>query len=72
MPDVRHINDLGSPPSFDALTWSENQNTPVGVWHSVPTNNFLNLESDAVSQLRERAISRYLNALQLLEIEKRR
>ncbi len=25
VPDVRHINDMGSPPNFDDATWSEEQ-----------------------------------------------
>jgi hypothetical protein len=68
VPDVRHIHDLGSPPQFDALVWSENQNTPVGVWHNVPTNGFLNVKTDSVKALKELIETRYLNALKRFKI----
>lgn len=69
VPDVRHIKDLGAPPQFDALTWSEDQNTPIGVWHNVPTNGFLNLDREAIKTLRDLIEKRYLNVLKLMGIE---
>lgn len=69
VPDVRHIQDLGSPLEFRALTWSEKQNTPVGVWHNVPTNGFLNLNYASVQSLTELIKNRYLNALRMIGIE---
>lgn len=71
VPDVRHIDDLGAAPSFEAKTWVEHQNTPVGVWHNVPTNGYLRLEAFPVRALRQLVEERYLNALRLLGIDSR-
>lgn len=67
VPDVRHVRDMGKAPRFDHDTWSEDQIAPVGVWHRVPTNNFLNLEADVVKELRAAIENRYLSALSALE-----
>jgi hypothetical protein len=68
VPDVRHINDLGGAPDFEAGTWAETQYTPVGVWHNVPTNGYLSLDSSPVRALRRLVEERYLNALRLLGV----
>jgi len=66
VPDVRHVEDLGSVPEFDDATWSEQQITPVGVWHRVPTNNYLDIQVAPVQRLRALIESRYLNVLTAL------
>jgi len=66
VPDVRHINDMGSPPNFDDATWSEEQIPAVGVWHSVPTNGYLHLKAPSVMTLRHLIEQRYLNVLRTL------
>lgn len=63
VPDVRHIHDMGKPQHFNDATWSEEQIPAVGVWHSVPTNGFLNLETPSVNSLRRLVEERYLHAL---------
>jgi len=70
VPDVRHIEDMGSPPRFEDNSWSEEQIPAVGVWHSVPTNGFLNLEVTSVKLLRQLIEQRYLHALTILGGEK--
>lgn len=69
VPDVRHINDMGFPTTFADATWSEEQIPAVGVWHSVPTNGFLNLETPAVGALTKLIRERYMNALGLLGVD---
>jgi len=66
VPDVRHINSMGSPPRFEDDNWSEEQIPAVGVWHSVPTNSFLELEAASVKKLRTLIEDRYLNALSVV------
>jgi hypothetical protein len=67
VPDRRHVEDLGSAPKFDDLTWSEEQEPAVGVWHRVPTNNFLSRPVECVQQLRAIIEERYLFALEATE-----
>lgn len=52
VPDERHINKLGNPITFKDEVWRETQIPAIGVWHRVPTNNFLNIEHDAVKKIR--------------------
>jgi hypothetical protein len=66
VPDVRHVYDMGTPPDFTHVTWSEEQLTPVGVWHRVPTNNYLDLAVESVHRLRGIVEERYMNALMAL------
>ena len=66
VPDVRHISDMGSTPQFDDPTWSETQIPAVGVWHSVPTKNYLELEAPSVKVLKRLIEQRYLNAIAML------
>jgi hypothetical protein len=63
VPDRRHIQDMGSAPKFDDLTWSEEQEPATGIWHRVPTNNFLSRPAECVKQLRAIIEERYLFAL---------
>lgn len=63
VPDVRHIHDMGTPRNFRDTTWSEEQIPAVGVWHSVPTNGFLKLDTPSVGTLRGLIEERYLHAL---------
>lgn len=53
VPDERHVHDLGSVPEFPGDSWKEPRGPAVGVWHRVPTNNFLNLDTSCVRWLRE-------------------
>lgn len=52
VPDERHIEDMGSVPEFPTDNWREIHKPAVGVWHRVPTNNFLDLEAPCVAELR--------------------
>lgn len=63
VPDERHINQLGTPPEAIEQMWIESAIPAVGVWHRVPTNQFLNLETDAVKRLNTLILSRYRHAL---------
>lgn len=64
VPDVRHIHDLGSPPSFADDSWTEDQPlAAVGVWHQVPTNSFLDLPAEPVRRLRALIESAYAETL---------
>jgi len=63
VPDVRHVNDLGKPPTFAEDHWMERQAPAVGVWHQVPTNQFLSLDTPAVRRLRGLVEAAYLKGL---------
>jgi hypothetical protein len=63
VPDRRHVEDLGQAPEFSDDLWSETQVTPVGIWHRVPTNNFLDVQAECVKRLRSIIEERYLFAL---------
>lgn len=52
VPDERHVDDLGSVPEFPGDSWKEIHSPAVGVWHRVPTNNFLNIDAPSISWLR--------------------
>mgnify|MGYP005685766071 CR=1 FL=1 len=66
VPDERHIDDMGDPPEPTPDAWCEDQIPPVGVWHRVPTNGFLGLDTPAVSRLRALIESHYQHALEHL------
>jgi|SRR5215510_1422425 len=53
VPDIRHLEDLGSVPTFPDTAWKEPQKPAVGVWHRVPTNSFLNITDPNVTRLRD-------------------
>ena len=63
VPDVRHINDMGNPPEVEYSFWKENHNPAIGVWHRVPTNNFLSLKTDSVIRLKSLIEELYIYAL---------
>ncbi len=67
VPDVRHIHDLGVPPDQPPDAWCERQTAAVGVWHRVPTNQYLSLQTDAIARLRCLVEYHYCRAL--LEVE---
>jgi hypothetical protein len=67
VPDVRHVHTMGNPPHFTDSTWSEQQIPAVGIWHRVPTNGFLGLDTTAVRMLRQIIEERYLCALATLD-----
>ncbi|MEC7518675.1 MAG: putative 2OG-Fe(II) oxygenase [Myxococcota bacterium] len=53
VPDEKHAEDLGhAPPDWHPHSFTEAHPPAVGIWHCVPTNQFLDLEADAVRQLR--------------------
>jgi len=51
VPDERHVDELGTKRDFTAPTWKETQIPAVGIWHSVATNNILNIQEDPIIQL---------------------
>lgn len=63
VPDTRHVHDLGDPPAEQSNHWKEAQPTAVGIWHRVPTNQFLSLKTAAVVRLRKLIEARYLGAI---------
>jgi len=63
VPDRRQAQTLGNPPESRDDIWSETQSTPVGIWHRVPTNNFLDQPAECVVRLRRILEERYLFAL---------
>lgn len=69
VPDTRHVHDLGNPPTERPSYWKEIQPTAVGIWHRVPTNGFLNLQTAAVERLRRLITARYLSALSALGVD---
>lgn len=52
VPDERHLEDMGSVPDFPGSSWRELHKPAVGVWHRVPTNNFLDVEAPCLSRFR--------------------
>jgi hypothetical protein len=52
VPDVRHHADMGKAIEFDDDSWSETQIPAIGVWHCVPTNNFLEDPAEPVQRLK--------------------
>jgi hypothetical protein len=67
VPDRRHIGDMGSKRIFDDLTWSEKQEPAIGIWHNVPTNNFLSRPAGCIARLRAIIVERYLWAVETTE-----
>lgn len=63
VPDRRHVHDLGSPPESLDSVWSESQLPPVGIWHRVPTNSFLQVSAGCVERLCRIIEDRYLFAI---------
>jgi hypothetical protein len=53
VPDERHLEDLGSVPTFPGTAWREPQRPAVGVWHRVRTNDFLNVADPSVERFRD-------------------
>ncbi|GAB5546417.1 MAG: hypothetical protein SangKO_061770 [Sandaracinaceae bacterium] len=53
VPDERHAASIGNaPPKWDAHSFTEARPPAVGIWHCVPTNQFLDLEDEPVRTLR--------------------
>jgi Putative 2OG-Fe(II) oxygenase len=69
VPDVRHVKDLGSPFHFPDPTWREEHLPAIGVWHQVPTNAYLKLDTPCVQRLTTLIEARFLNALTLLGVK---
>jgi hypothetical protein len=67
VPDARHAHTLGSVPTFKDASWSETQTTPVGVWHRVPVNQFLDLPEGPVTRLRSVVEDAYRSAIAITE-----
>jgi hypothetical protein len=63
VPDVRHKDDMGKSIEFDNDSWSETQIPAIGVWHCVPTNNFLGNPAEPVQHLKSIVEDRYRFAL---------
>lgn len=65
VPDERHILDLGDPITFSDEIWEEKQVPAIGIWHRVPTNNFLNSEQEEVKKIRSIIQNEYSKALRI-------
>lgn len=65
VPDERHIHNLGNPITFPDEIWKETQIPAVGIWHRVPTNNFLNFNQEEVIKLRSIIEKEYSKALRI-------
>src|SRR5262249_52356869 len=68
VPDVRHAHDLGDVPDRVNDVWSESQPTAVGIWHRVPTNNFLQLGQPGSQRLRALIEEQFLAALRTFNL----
>jgi hypothetical protein len=68
VPDTRHAHDLGRPPDRVNAVWSESQPTAVGIWHRVPTNNFLHLGEPGAERLRALIEEKFLVALHTFQL----
>lgn len=67
VPDERHRESLGKEIVFKDDFWREDQEPAIGIWHGVPTNNFLNLPFAPITQLRKYIEQEYLKVLQTTE-----
>lgn len=63
VPDERHVDDLGSIPEFPGDSWKELHGPAIGVWHRVPTNNFLDLDEPCVKRVRQLIASKHEEVL---------
>lgn len=70
VPDVRHLEDLGSVPSFPDTAWKEPQTAAVGAWHRVPTNSFLAIDDPTVHTLRDFIIESHKHAVEVVGDER--
>jgi len=65
VPDERQVDKLGAPIFFSEEVWKERQVPAIGIWHRVPTNNFLKFEDAHVVALKQRIEEEYQNALRI-------
>lgn len=65
VPDERHITNLGDPITFPDEVWKETQIPAIGIWHRVPTNNYLSFEKEPVKKIKAIIEKEYCKAIRI-------